>query len=97
MVRLLFLAIVDRASRQNCVRKNLDLSSLPLGALRKAQHALANAKPVSESEDSDSSSEDGSAGEDDARPVDLKRKEKEKPEWSLKPRKDLAKRPNKHA
>lgn len=73
----------------------LDLSSLPLGALRKAQHALAYAEAVSESDDNHSLAEDES--EDDTRPVGLKEKQMEKPEWSLKPRKDLAKRANKHA
>jgi len=33
----------------------------------------------------------------EARDIDLKGKQKEKPEWSTKPRTDLVKRSNKHA
>ncbi|KII93750.1 hypothetical protein PLICRDRAFT_171465 [Plicaturopsis crispa FD-325 SS-3] len=73
-----------------------DLSSLPLGTLRKAQRALTSAKVLSDSE------EDGPASEDDGPPEESKGptekgKEKAKPEWSIKPRPDLAKRSNKHA
>ncbi|KAF5385210.1 hypothetical protein D9615_001491 [Tricholomella constricta] len=68
-----------------------DLSGLPLGALRKAQNMLLRAEV-----DSDGSKESES-DVDEPEPVSAKGKEKEKREWSLKPRKDLAKRANKHA
>lgn len=77
----------------------IDLSSIPLGVLRRAQHALAQAKPASEDEGDDTS--EGSGYEDilrDEPPApSLKGKEKAKPEWNLVPRKDISKRSNKHA
>ena len=92
MVCLFFLV---KGKRLNV--NTIELSSLPLGVLRKAQHALAHVKTVSDSDENDSSSEDASGSEAGTRTIDLKGKQKEKPEWSLKPRKDLAKRANKHA
>ncbi|KAJ6519780.1 hypothetical protein C8R45DRAFT_952702 [Mycena sanguinolenta] len=69
-----------------------DLSSLPLGALLRAKRALQKAQV------DDSESED-SANESDRKPEksSSKGKEKEKPEWSIAPRHDIAKRANKHA
>jgi len=67
-----------------------DLSNLPLGALLRAQRALKQAQ-ASDSEDSEN--------ESNGRPerTSSKGKEKEKPEWSIEPRHDIAKRANKHA
>ncbi|KAJ7169843.1 hypothetical protein C8R46DRAFT_1090233 [Mycena filopes] len=70
-----------------------DLSNLPLGALLRAQSALKQAN-VSDS-DSDGSTDDGLDKQPEA--LSLKGKEKEKPEWSIQPRHDIAKRPHKHA
>lgn len=61
-----------------------------MGALRKAQRALAKANADSDSEDESSSDE---ASENQHVPTS-KGKEKE---WSTKPRTDIAKRSNKHA
>lgn len=47
--------------------------------------------------DSDEDSEEGESDEDGPEAVSTKGKEKEKPEWSIKPRPDIAKRSNKHA
>ncbi|KAF8213087.1 hypothetical protein K438DRAFT_1803384 [Mycena galopus ATCC 62051] len=66
-----------------------DLSSLPLGALLRAQRALKKAQANdSDSEDSEDETPEKSSS---------KGKEKEKPEWSIEPRHDIAKRANKHA
>ena len=75
-----------------------DLASLPLGALRRAQRALARAQ----AEENPSDSEEGSSEpESEPEPVPAKRKESKpnahRPEWSNKPRTDIAKRPNKKA
>lgn len=75
-----------------------DLASLPLGALRRAQYALARAQ----AEESPSGSEDESLGsESEPEQVSAKGKESKpdahKPEWSNKPRTDIAKRQNKNA
>ncbi|KAF8078664.1 DUF947-domain-containing protein [Lyophyllum atratum] len=68
-----------------------DLSGLPFGALRYAQHMLSRAEV-------DSDQSDGSESErEEPMPPSAKGKEKAQPEWSLKPRKDIAKRTNKHA
>lgn len=72
-----------------------DLSNIPLGALRKVQHALSQAEAVDESGDEDSDSEQHS--EDDVPPPRLKGEDKAKPEWNTKRRTDLAKRSSKHA
>ncbi|KAJ7634264.1 hypothetical protein DFH06DRAFT_1284458 [Mycena polygramma] len=65
-----------------------DLSNLPLGALLRAQRALKQANASdSESEDEEGKPERTSS----------KGKEKAKPEWSIEPRHDIAKRSNKHA
>ncbi|KAJ7492659.1 hypothetical protein FB451DRAFT_1219169 [Mycena latifolia] len=70
-----------------------DLSNLPLGALLRAQRALTQANA------SDSESESSSEDESDPKPesTSLKGKEKGKPEWSIHPRHDIAKRAHKHA
>ena len=76
-----------------------DLASLPLGALRRAQRALARA----EAEENPSDSEDGQSSESGSEPEEVTAKGKEskpnahKPEWSNKPRTDIAKRGNKNA
>lgn len=68
-----------------------DLSILPLGALRKAQRALALAQAESDfDEDGDSSDGEISAG-------DSGKVEQKRPEWNTNPRRDLAKRSSKHA
>ena len=69
---------------------------MPLGTLRKAQRVLAHARVDSHSEDG-SPDEDSSEDETRAHGLDTNDKQKEKPEWSTKPRTDLAKRSNKHA
>ncbi|OJA17160.1 hypothetical protein AZE42_00197 [Rhizopogon vesiculosus] len=77
-----------------------DLSSLPLGMLRKAQRTLAQARALSDSEsESNASSENTSASDDDEPPrsTTAKGKDKEKLERDPKIRKDLAKRSSKHA
>ena len=73
----------------------IDLSDLPLGTLRKAQDMFHRAT-MDSSEASDSDEE---AGESDHMPeVSVsKRETKAKPEWSTKPRRDIAKRSSKHA
>ncbi|KAG0693187.1 hypothetical protein DFH29DRAFT_839301 [Suillus ampliporus] len=75
----------------------LDLSSLPLGMLRKAQHTLSQTRALTDSEsESDAPSEDAYASDDnDERPRSTTAKGKEK-EHS-RTRKDLAKRSSKHA
>ena len=76
-----------------------DLASLPLGALRRAQHALARAQ----AEENPSDSEEGKGSESESEPEEVLVKGKEskpnahKPEWSNKPRTDIAKRANKNA
>jgi len=75
----------------------IDLSSLPLGTLRKAQRALVHAKSIGDSEDDSSMQGASDVKGLEARDIDLKGKQKEKPEWSTKPRTDLVKRSNKHA
>ncbi|KAG1751243.1 hypothetical protein EDB19DRAFT_1628444 [Suillus lakei] len=79
----------------------LDLSSLPLGMLRKAQRTLSETRALtdSESESDAPSEEDAYATDDDERPrsTTAKDKDKEQPDKHSKPRKDLAKRSSKHA
>jgi ribosomal RNA-processing protein 36 len=58
---------------------------------------LAHGKTVSRLESNYSSSKEGSDDESEARDLDPKGKQKGKPEWSIKPRTDLAKRSSKHA
>ncbi|TFK41202.1 hypothetical protein BDQ12DRAFT_733513 [Crucibulum laeve] len=73
-----------------------DLSGLPLGALRRAQHAVIQAEGMSDSEsDSDEDSESGS--ESEGQSSKGKEKQKEKVDWSAKRRTDIAKRSSKHA
>jgi len=76
-----------------------DLASLPLGALRRAQRALARAQ----AEENPSDSDEGEKSESGSEPEEVLAKGKEskpnahKPEWSNKPRTDIAKRANKNA
>jgi len=76
-----------------------DLASLPLGALRRAQRALARAQ--AEENPSDSEEEEGSEPESEPEEVLANNKGSKpnahKPEWSNKPRTDIAKRANKNA
>ena len=76
-----------------------DLASLPLGALRRAQRALARAQ--AEENPSDSEEDTGSESESEPEEASTKGKESKpnahKPEWSNKPRTDIAKRGNKNA
>ncbi|GJE86175.1 DUF947 domain-containing protein [Phanerochaete sordida] len=77
--------------------KNLrnDLSSLPLGALRKAQQALTRARVYDED---DSEDEDGSGEEPEEYPVSEPEEEASHPtKGKEKEKKELAKRKNKHA
>jgi hypothetical protein len=72
----------------------LDLSSLPLGTLRKAQQMLSYATEINNPKgDIEGASED----EPEIHGIDPKHKGKEKHEWSTKRRTDLAKRSSKHA
>ncbi|KAF9651889.1 DUF947-domain-containing protein, partial [Thelephora ganbajun] len=77
----------------------IGLASLPLGALRRAQRALAMAQV----QDSPNDSEEEEESEPESEPEDVSAKGKErkpdahKPEWSNKPRTDIAKRTNKNA
>ncbi|CAA7265840.1 unnamed protein product [Cyclocybe aegerita] len=76
-----------------------NLQDLPLGALRRAQLLLSHAEPEGDS-DSASDSDEGSATEEDTpevHDVKGKGKEKERVEWSIKPRNDISKRSSKHA
>ncbi|KAJ7706221.1 hypothetical protein B0H17DRAFT_1036258 [Mycena rosella] len=72
-----------------------DLSNLPLGALLRAQRALKQAN-ASDSE-SENSSDDESPPKPESTSLKGKEKEKAKPEWSIEPRHDIAKRTHKHA
>lgn len=76
-----------------------DLASLPLGALRCAQRALARAQAEENPSDSEEDESSGSGSEPEE--VTAKGKESKpnahKPEWSNKPRTDIAKRENKNA
>lgn len=88
-----------------CVRNCLlspphpDLASLPLGALRRAQRALAKAQ----AEEYSSNSEEDESSETESEPEQglIEGKESKanahKPEWSNKPRTDIEKRQNKNA
>ena len=73
------------------------MASLPFGALRRAQRALARAQVEENSGDSDENPELESEPEE----VSVKDQESKpnahKPEWSNKPRTDIAKRSNKNA
>ncbi|KAG2342200.1 hypothetical protein BDR05DRAFT_964514 [Suillus weaverae] len=75
-----------------------DLSSLPLGMLRKAQRTLSQTRALT---DSESESGSDAPSEEDAYPTDDERARsttaKEHPDKRSKPRKDLAKRSSKHA
>ena len=75
-----------------------DLASLPLGALRSAQRALARAQTE---EDQSGSEDERSESEVDSDEALAKgkasRPNAHKPEWSNKPRTDIAKRQNKNA
>lgn len=72
---------------------SIEFSSLPFGALRKAQFVLNHAEAVTDSEGSDEG--DGSAG--DELPVIRPVKGEAEVKWSTKSRKDVPKRSNKHA
>ncbi|KDQ63597.1 hypothetical protein JAAARDRAFT_169593 [Jaapia argillacea MUCL 33604] len=74
-----------------------DLSSLPLGALRKAQQALSNARADSESHSEDDESDEEGSITNEALSHPGSSKDPAKPEWTLKPNKDIQKRSNKHA
>ena len=75
----------------------LDLSALPLGALRKAQRALAQARADSDASDDDASehgeSDDGSSPEEAPSRVSTKGKARE----TERAKPDIEKRKNKHA
>ena len=81
------------------LRPITDLASLPLGALRRAQRTLARAQVEENPSDSEEDESSGSGSEPEE--VSAKGKESKpnahKPEWSNKPRTDIAKRGNKNA
>lgn len=73
-----------------------DLSSLPLGMLRKAQRALSQTRALTDSEsESDAPSEEDAYSTDDERPQSTTAQGH--PDKRSKTRKDLAKRSSKHA
>ena len=75
-----------------------DLASLPLGALRRAQRALARAQAEENPSDSEGErSESGSEPEEALAKGKESKPNAHKPEWSNKPRTDIAKRANKNA
>ncbi|EIN13789.1 DUF947-domain-containing protein [Punctularia strigosozonata HHB-11173 SS5] len=83
-------------TQEDMVRISQHLASLPFGALRKAQHALSHAEAESSSDDDSRS--DTSESEEERRDETMAFPAKEGTrEWTTRPRKDLAKRPNKHA
>ncbi|KAI0348578.1 DUF947-domain-containing protein [Trametopsis cervina] len=84
------------AGPSNIQRLQEDLSSLPLGTLRKAQQALARAKTLHESDESNGEDEEdedaqGSAPEEEPSRSDAKESKKEKE------KREIAKRAHKHA
>ncbi|PPQ62840.1 hypothetical protein CVT24_000534 [Panaeolus cyanescens] len=83
----------DDSGDETDEEKNIheDLQDIPLGALRKAQQVLSRAQPDSDDSESESDSDD------EPEEITGKGKAKEKVEWSTAPRKDIAKRSNKHA
>jgi hypothetical protein len=76
---------------QTLSNNGTDLSSLPLGSLRKARRAVIRHNPKEEEEDEYESSED-----DAPAATDSLGKGKEQ-EWSTRRRDDIAKRAHKHA
>ncbi|KAH7921317.1 DUF947-domain-containing protein [Leucogyrophana mollusca] len=77
-----------------------DLSTMPLGMLRNAQRALAQAQALSDSgSETDAPSEEDAHTGNDIRPhsTSSKGKEKERAETAPKHRRELAKRSSKHA
>lgn len=94
--------VLPMKSSQNLRSLEDDLSSLPLGMLRKAQHTLSQTRALTDSEsesESDAPSEEDAYPTDDERPqlTTSKHKDNEHPDKHSKPRKDLAKRSSKHA
>ncbi|KAG6890432.1 hypothetical protein C0995_008786 [Termitomyces sp. Mi166 len=70
------------------------LSGLPLGVLRKAQNMLSKTEADTESDESEEEEEEF---EPEPQLMSEKGKEREKVEWSTRPKKEIAKRANKHA
>ena len=73
----------------------LDLSSLPLGALRKAQQALSKTKILSDSENERHEDDQDSGSDDDSGPEELDVKNGQNA--IAKEKKEIAKRKHKHA
>jgi ribosomal RNA-processing protein 36 len=73
--------------------RHTDLSSLPLGALRKAQHALYQTEVDSDSEFYEGSDQSNDSGGDTLDTSD----KRDKAERSVKLKRDIPKRSNKHA
>lgn len=72
----------------------IDLSGLPLGALRKTQNKLFQTYADNQSDESE---EEEDESETEPQLMHEKGKERTKVEWSTRSRKDIAKRANKHA
>ena len=72
---------------------SLDLSSLTLGTLRKAQNALSRVKVYHDSDGSEDDGSDGLEPEEEVSRPNFKGKEKEK----SKEKREIEKRRNKHA
>lgn len=70
-----------------------DLKDIPLGTLLRARRAFVKADSASDSDTSGSNSD----SEAERMVKEVKGKESEKVEWSIKPRKDIPKRANKNA
>lgn len=92
-------AINDVCGGYSLSHPHIDLASLPLGALRRAQRALARAQ--AEENPGDSEEDEGSESESGPEEVSVSGKDSKpnahRPEWSNKPRTDIAKRGNKNA
>lgn len=73
-----------------------DLSSLPLGALRKAQQSLSRPKVLSDSENDDEGDDFTAEADSGSEPEELDVKDKRR-EVIAKAKKEIAKRPHKHA
>ncbi|KAJ7071067.1 DUF947-domain-containing protein [Mycena amicta] len=74
-----------------------DLSSLPLGALLKAQRALKQVEASDADDTSSSEDHDGSEPEVESSGNGKRKETEAKKEWSTKPRHDIPKRTSKHA
>ncbi|KIL70874.1 hypothetical protein M378DRAFT_6759 [Amanita muscaria Koide BX008] len=80
---------VEEAGPAHIRKIQKDLSSLPFGAVRKAQRTLYQTQVDSDSDEESNAPSKGRLGGP--------KKDKEKVEWSLQPKSEIPKRHNKHA